>query len=65
MFSPKMSLQEVIEAPLETVYKEISQKVSPMELPKNMNVAIYTMHPHIIIKYTLTTLQEEMVVLEV
>ena len=62
----KKSLKELIEAPLIIGYKEIlSQKLATIEHAENMDVAICTKCPPLIIKATLTAQQEEIVVVEV
>ena len=52
--------------PPEAGHKEIlNKKVAAIELAENMGIAIHIKHPPIIIKGTLTTLQEEEIVVKV
>ena len=43
----------------------ISQKLVTIKVTEDMDVSVHIKHPHKIIKGTLTTLQEEMVVVEI
>ena len=66
MLVQKKSLTELIIAPLKVGHKEILiKKELTIDFTKNMTVLIYTEHPPIIIKVTLTSLQEEVVMMEV
>ena len=65
MLVPKKSLLELRDIPLKSGHKEIlSQKTVTIEITENMDKDICTNHPPII-EGTLTTLNDEMVVVEV